>query len=127
MSLSLLKIAIAMTASQPTTTAYPTVKNFFHIVPSGGLSGTSFTIDDEDWTDDDGDPVAVGGLTTVTSNNGYAQLMINGAVQEAGVLATLSADEVVITFTGATTIDENELIVLTVTNFAPITTAPVIS
>ncbi len=127
MALSLLKIAITMTASQPTTTAYPTVKNFFHIVPAGGYSNTVITIDDEDWIDDTGTAVAVGGLTPVTTNNGYAQLMINGAVQEAGVLTTLSVDEVVITFTASTTIDADELIVLTVTNFAPVTTAPIIS
>ncbi len=125
MALSLLKIV--MTASQPTTTAHPLVENFFHIVPSGGLTGTVFTIDDEDWIDDTGTAVAIGGLSTVTTDNGYAQLTINGALQEAGVLTTLSADEVQITFPTSTTIEEDKLIVLTVTNFAPVTTAPTIS
>lgn len=125
MALQLLKIV--MSASQPTTTLTPTAKNFFYQVPPGGLTNTTFTLDDTDWIDDQGNPVQAGGLETVTTDNGYAQIIINGQIQEQGILTSLTDTEVVLTFPTSTTIEEDKWIVLTVTNFAPVTTAPIIS
>jgi hypothetical protein len=125
MALQLLKLI--MSATQPTTTTHPDVKNFFYQVPTGGLTNTTFTIPDTSWKGDDGVNLLSGELAVVASNNGYAQLIINGQVQEANVLTTLSTTQVVFEFPTSTTIEENKWIVLTVTNFAPITTAPVIS
>ena len=125
MALQLLKLI--MSATQPTTTTHPDVKNFFYQVPTGGLTNTTFTIPDTSWKGDDGDNLLAGELAVVASNNGYAQLIINGQVQEANVLTTLSTTQVEFEFPTSTTIEENKWIVLTVTNFAPITTAPVIS
>ncbi|HMM32827.1 MAG TPA: DUF4183 domain-containing protein [Clostridia bacterium] len=125
MALQLLKLI--MSATQPTTTTHPDVKNFFYQVPTGGLTNTTFTIPDTSWKGDDGVNLLSGELAVVASNNGYAQLIINGQVQEANVLTTLSTTQVEFEFPTSTTIEENKWIVLTVTNFAPITTAPVIS
>lgn len=125
MALELLKLS--MSASQPTTTTNPSVKNFFYQVPAGGLTNTSFTVEDTSWIGDDGNAVAEGGLATVSTDNGFAQLTINGELQEANVLTTLTATEVVFGFTDSVTIEEDKWIVLTVTNFAPVTTAPIIS
>lgn len=125
MALQLLKIV--MSASQPTTTLTPTAKNFFYQVPPGGLTDTTFTIPDTSWIDDDGNPVQAGGLETVSTDNGYAQIIINGQIQEQGILTSLTDTEVVLTFPTSTTIEEDKWIVLTVTNFAPVTTAPIIS
>ncbi|HWS30675.1 MAG TPA: DUF4183 domain-containing protein [Clostridia bacterium] len=125
MALQLLKLV--MSATQPTTTTHPDVKSFFYQVPAGGLTNTTFTIPDTNWTGDDGITVAAGGLAVVASDNGYVQLTINGQLQEADVLTTLSATQVVIDFPTSTTIEENKWIVLTVTNFSPVTTAPIIS
>ena len=125
MALQLLKLI--MSATKPTTTTHPDVKNFFYQVPTGGLTNTTFTIPDTSWKGDDGVNLLSGELAVVASNNGYAQLIINGQVQEANVLTTLSTTQVVFEFPTSTTIEENKWIVLTVTNFAPITTAPVIS
>lgn len=125
MALQLLKLV--MSATQPTTTTHPDVKNFFYQVPTGGLTNTTFTIPDTSWKGDDGVNLSAGGLAVVSTDNGYAQLTINGQLQEADVLTTLSATQVVFGFPTSTTIEENKWVVLTVTNFAPITTAPVIS
>lgn len=116
-----------MSATQPATTTHPEVKNFFYQVPSGGLTDTTFTIPDTSWIGDDGSQVAAGGLSIIASDNGYAQLTINGQMQQADVLTTLSATEVVIDFLTSTTLEENKWVVLTVTNFSPVTTAPIIS
>lgn len=112
---------------QPTTTTHPEVENFFYQVPAGALTNTTFTIPDTSWIGDDGIAVAEGGLSVIATDNGYAQLTINGELQQIDVLTTLSATEVVIEFPTATTIEENKWIVLTVANFAPVTTAPIIS
>lgn len=125
MALQLLKLV--MQATQPTTTTHPEAKNFFYQVPAGGLTDTTFTIPDTSWTGDDGNAVAAGGLSVIASDNGYAQLTINGQLQEVDVLTTLSATEVEITFPTSTTLEENKWVVLTVTNFSPVTTAPIIS
>lgn len=125
MALQLLKLV--MSATQPTTTAHPDVKNFFYQVPTGGLTDTTFTIPDTSWTGDDGLAVPAGGLAVVATDNGYAQFTINGQLQEADVLTTISTTVVEFEFPTLTTIEEEKWIVLTVTNFAPITTAPIIS
>ncbi|MEA4971305.1 MAG: DUF4183 domain-containing protein [Candidatus Pelethousia sp.] len=125
MALQLLKLV--MSATQPTTTTHPEVKNFFYQVPIGGLTDTTFTIPDTSWIGDDGSQVAAGGLSIIASDNGYAQLTINGQLQQVDVLTTLSATEVVIDFPTSTTLEEDKWVVLTVTNFSPVTTAPIIS
>ena len=125
MALQLLKLI--MSATQPTTTAHPTAKNFFYQVPAGGLTDDAFSIPDTSWTGDNGILLAAHGLTTVSTDNGFAQLAINGELQEANVLTNLTTDVVEFTFPTPVTIEENKWIVLTVTNFAPVTTAPIIS
>lgn len=125
MALQLIKLV--MNATQPTTTVHPEVQSFFYQVPLGGLTETTFNIPDTSWTDDQGNTVTAGGLATVATDNGYAQLSINGALQESGVLTTLSATEVEFEFPTPTTIEEGKWVILTVANFAPVTTAPIIS
>lgn len=125
MALALLKLT--MSSTQPTTTAHPAVNNYFYQVPAGGLTQAVWTIADTSWTDDSGTLVVADGIVPVSTDNGFAQLTINGELQEHGVLTTVAADEIVFTFPAPVTIEENKWIVVTVTNFAPITTTPVIS
>lgn len=126
MATSLLKLK--MTASQPTTTSNPDTTNFFNTAPAGGYTGSAtYTINDVDWVDDAGNAVAAGGLVTAASNNGYYMLFINGQLQEGSVVTSVSATAVTITFGAVTTIDEGKILSLVVTNFAPSTTAPIIT
>ncbi|MET0017114.1 DUF4183 domain-containing protein [Oscillibacter sp.] len=126
MATSLLKLS--MTALAPTTTAKPTALRFFNTAPTGGYTGAAtYTIDDTDWIDDTGTGVAAGGLVPATANNGYYNLFINGQLQEGNVVTTVTTTAVTITFSAATTIEEGKIITLAVTNFAPETTAPVIT
>ena len=125
MALQLLKLV--MSSTQPTTTSNPTVTNYFYQVPAGGLTDTTFTIDDTSWTNDAGTAVAEGGLVIVSEDNGFTQLYINGELQEGGVLTSVTTDAVSFGFTAETTIEEDKWIVLTVTNLAPVTTTPIIS
>lgn len=117
-----------MTASQPTTTAKPVAHNYFRTAPVGGYTGSAtYTIDDVDWVDDTGTNVAIGGLIPATADNGYYRLFINGELQEGDVVTSVTADDVTITFGAVTTIEAGKIIALAVTNFAPETSAPVIS
>lgn len=126
MATSLLKLT--MTASKPTTTAKPTATNFFNVAPTGGYTGSAtYTIDDTAWIDDSGNPVLDGGLVTAAANNGYYALYINGQLQEDGIITSVTATAVTITFGAVTTIEEGKIIALAVTNFAPDTTAPIIT
>jgi len=126
MATSLLKLS--MTASQPTTTANPTVHRYFNPAPAGGYTGSAtYTIDDVDWIDDSGSAVTAGGLVPAAADNGFYQLFINGQLQEGDVLTTVSATEVVITFGAVTAIEEGKILSLVVTNLAPSTTAPIIT
>ena len=117
-----------MTASQPTTTTQPTAINYFRIAPVGGYTGSAtYTIDDIDWLNDNGVNVAPGGLVPAVLNNGYYRLYINGELQEGNVVTTVTTTAVTITFAAVTTIDAGKIIALAVTNFAPNTTAPIIT
>ena len=126
MATSLLKLI--MTASQPTTEAKPTAIRYFNPAPVGGYTGSAtYTIDDVDWIDDSGINVTAGGLVPATANNGYYLLFINGELQEGNVVTSVTTTAVTITFGATTTIEEGKIIALVVTNFAPDTTAPVIT
>ncbi len=126
MATSLLKLV--MTASKPTTDAKPVAVRFFNTAPTGGYTGAAtYTINDINWIDDNGASVTAGNLVPATSNNGYYQLFINGQLQEGNVLTSVTTTAVTITFSSATTIDEGKVIALVVTNFAPDTSAPVIT
>ena len=126
MATTLLKLI--MTASQPTTTANPTVIQYFNTAPVGGYTGSaSYVIDDIDWVDDSGTAVTAGSLVPAAANNGFYQLFINGQLQEGDVLTSVTATAVTITFGAITAIEEGKIIALVVTNFSPDTTAPVIT
>lgn len=127
---SLLKLT--MTANAPTTTSNPTVKRYFHTSPVGGHTGAdTYTLTADGttagWIDDQGAAVVATGITTAAAGNGYYQLFINGALQEDGILTSVSDTSVVITFDANTDIEAGKIIALVVTNFAPTTTAPVIT
>lgn len=126
MPVTLLKLS--MTATAPTTQTFPTASGFFNTAPVGGYTGSaSYTIADIDWVDDSGSAVTAGSLIPVTTDDGYVSLYINGQLQESDMLTVLSTTEATITFDSTTTIEEGKIISLIVTNFAPITTAPIIS
>lgn len=126
MATSLLKLS--MTASQPTTTANPENVNYFNTVPVAGYIGSAtYTIDDVDWVDDNGNPVVAGGLKTIKSNNGYAQLFINGALQESATLTSITPNSITITFGAITNITAGKIITVSIANFGPETTAPIIT
>lgn len=124
MATSLLKLT--MTASQPTTTAVPTATQYFYT--STGLTGSAtYTITDTDWIDDDGNAVTAGNLTTISTDNGYSQVFINGQLQEGGITTSLAATGLTITFDASTDIEAGKIISIVVVNFAPSTTAPIIT
>lgn len=117
-----------MTASKPTTLAQPTAISYFHTVPEGGYTGVAtYTIDDTDWVNDAGTPVADNGLVPAAASNGYYLLYINGELQEGNVVTSVTAAAVQITFGEVTAIDEGKIIALVVTNFDPDTSAPTIT
>lgn len=121
-------LKLSMTATAPTTLAKPTVSRFFNTAPAGGYTGAAtYTIDDINWLDDTGTPVTAGHLVPATTDNGYYMLFINGELQEGSVVTAVTVDDVTITFSAATTIEEGKVLALVVTNFAPTTTAPVIT
>lgn len=126
MATSLLKLT--MTASKPTTDAKPTAYTYFNTAPEGGYTGSAtYTIDDVDWVDKNGDSVGEGALVPATALNGYYLLFINGELQEGNVVTSVTADAVQITFDAITTIEEGKIIALVVTNFAPDTSAPTVT
>lgn len=124
MPTSLLKLT--MTASKPTTTAKPAATNFFY-TSVGHTGSATYTINDTSWVDDSGTAVTDGGLVTASANNGYYALFINGQLQEEGVITSVTADAVTITFGAATDIEAGKIISLAVINFAPDTSAPTIT
>lgn len=126
MATSLLKLS--MTATKPTTETKPTVTNFFNIAPQGGYTGSqTYTINDVNWIDDTGTAVTAGGLETIVTNNGYALLFINGTLQESSVLTSITATSIIITFGGLTEIEEGKIITVSIVNFNPDTSAPIIT
>lgn len=114
MALSIFKIVVTAT-----TTAKPTVENFFYKT-TAAVTGSTLTIDDTSFVDDAGDPVGAGGITLAAADNGYYTLLVNGVPMETGSYA-VTADDVVITIDAAEDLDlaAGTPIVLMVTNFAP--------
>lgn len=113
----LFKLAIGA-ATDTTTTIDPTVVNLFYIFAPADATDGVLHAPAEKFVDDDNNPVTQ--LTLANPNNGYYLLVINGMLQQSSVY-TVSASELVVA--GADEILTGSPVVLTVTNFAPLSTS----
>lgn len=119
---------LVMSATAPTTNAVPTSIRYFYTQTTDYTGVTPLVIASTSMYDDTGTKLT-GNITTATADNGYYQLFINGILQQTSLYAVDSGGaNVTITLPAADSkIIANSVIVLTVTNFQPTTTAPVIT
>jgi hypothetical protein len=92
-----LKAINAVSGGVATTTAVivtPTVNRYTTIVVIGNILGSTTTIPAQDFTNDSGTSVPVGGLVVPTSS-GYYNLFVNSTLQRGG-LSTLTSSSLII-------------------------------
>lgn len=118
MATTLFKLVMSATTQTVTT---PTITNYFNI-QTAQFTGTTLTINAADFQLDDG--TAATTITTVTTNDGYYLLYINGQLQQASTYAVTSAS-VVITFSSSVTIPANAPITLVVASITSTSTTTV--
>jgi len=116
MATQLFKLAIDATTTT-TVEVKPEIENYFYLLSEDDRTDDVLTILATKFMDDAGD-VMTGNLTTVTTNNGYYLLFINGVLQQSS-LYTVNADGSQVTVNDAETIPVGAPITLIVTNFAP--------
>lgn len=120
MATSLFKLV--MSAETTTTTdTNPAVEKYFYKLQDADRTSGTITIPFSDFTDDAGNTLATN-LTTVTTDNGYYLLDVNGQLQQSS-LFTVSANGSQVTITQASTVPISAPITLVVNNFAPISTS----
>jgi hypothetical protein len=115
MALKLFKLAIDATADI-TTTVKPEISQYFYEFDEEDVENDVLTIPAASFVDDTG--AAATELATVTTDNGYHRLFINGVLQQFG-LYTADEDEVTVNIGAGVTISENAPITLIVVNFDP--------
>lgn len=124
MAIELFKIVMHATA--PITDVVPAVNRYFYTVPAD-ISDISIELDSNDFFDDTGTQLT-GAFTTAAPDNGYYMLYVNGVLQQSGYYdVAVDGTTVTLNNVGEDTIFAESPIVLTVTNFAPTTTAPIIT
>ena len=115
MALKLFKLAIGAT-TDTTTDVKPDVFQYFYEFDAGDVEDDVLTIPAASFVDDTG--AAATELVTVTEDNGYYRLFINGVLQQFD-LYTADEDEVTVDIGEGVTINENAPITLIVVNFDP--------
>jgi hypothetical protein len=93
----LIKAVNTLTGNVTTTTVasiVPNVNRYTAIVVIGNILGGTTTIPAQNFTDDSGTSVPIGGLTVPTSS-GYFNVFVNGILQRGG-LCTLSSTSLII-------------------------------
>ncbi len=117
MAVKLFKLMIdAITTTD--TDINPEIDNYFYELREDERTDDTVTIPATQFTDDDGN-IMTGNLTTVSTDNGYYLLFINGVLQQSN-LFTVSGDGSQVVITEASTIPVGAPITLIVTNFAPV-------
>jgi hypothetical protein len=96
----------------------PEIEKYFYPLEETDRTDDVLTIPATKFIDDAGD-IMTGNLTTVTTNNGYYLLFVNGVLQQSS-LYVVSGDGSQVTVNDAETIPVGAPITLIVTNFAPI-------
>lgn len=116
MALTLLKMV-----GTGNTVTKPTVKNYFHTMSGAYNASGTFSIAAAAFQTDTGG--AASALTLKTNSNGYYMLFINGLLQQANLIKSIQASKLVIALTtGNLDLKASEIVTLSVTNFAPVTT-----
>jgi hypothetical protein len=115
-------IKLVMSAETVTTTnLLPDVKRYFYFLSEDERDGDTITIPASEFVDDEGNPV-VDNLTTVTTDNGFYNLYVNGALQQTS-LYTVEEDGSQVEISQGSTVPLDAPIILVVTNFAPVSTS----
>ncbi|PEC19302.1 DUF4183 domain-containing protein [Bacillus cereus] len=119
MALQLMKIAIA---GSTTTTTNPDDSRFFYVTTAPTTAGNSLTIDAASFFQDDGSAVTT--LPTLTANNSYFNVYVNGVLQMEGISAytpgATGVGSLIVTVpAGAGTILTGTPVILEIVQFAP--------
>ncbi|MGF7056639.1 DUF4183 domain-containing protein [Brassicibacter mesophilus] len=113
---------LVMTAeTTTTTTSNPAVEKYFYKFNSAHRTSGTITIPAANFTDDSGNTMT-GNLTTISTDNGYYLLTVNGQIQQSS-LFTVGANGSQIVITQASTVPVSAPITLAVNNFAPNSTS----
>ena len=99
----------------------PEISKYFYELREDERTDDVLTIPAAQLTDDAGN-IMTGNLTTVSTDNGYYLLFINGVLQQSS-LFTVSTDGSQVVINQASTIPVGTPITLTVNNFNPISTS----
>lgn len=99
----------------------PEISKYFYELREDERADDILTIPATQFTDDAGN-IMTGNLTTVSTDNGYYLLFINGVLQQSS-LFTVSTDGSQVVINQASTIPVGTPITLTVNNFNPISTS----
>ena len=119
MALEIFKLV--MTAETETKTV-PTTTNYFHKVETDGTTGVAIEILAANFMKDDG--TAATEVATAETDNGFYQVFLNGVLMEAGTY-TIDATKLTIDQTVADKVKKDQVLTLSVTNFAPVSTTTV--
>lgn len=117
MAIQLFKLAIDATTTTDVE-INPEIDKYFYLLEEADRTDDVLTIPAAKFIDDAGD-IMTGNLTTVTTNNGYYLLFVNGVLQQSS-LYVVSGDGSQVTVNDAETIPVGAPVTLIVTNFAPI-------
>ncbi|HZJ76738.1 MAG TPA: DUF4183 domain-containing protein [Oscillospiraceae bacterium] len=114
MALKLFKLVIDA-ATETTTKIKPDIIQYFYEFDADDVDDGTLIIPATSFIDDTGDEVVT--LETVTPNNGYYRLFINGVLQQYGLYTT--AETSVTVTIGTETIPDGAPVTLIVANFDP--------
>lgn len=103
------------------TTTNPEVEKYFYTLNEDERAGGTVTIPYTEFFDDEGNSMTTN-LTTVSTDNGYYLLFVNGVLQQSN-LFTVSAGGSQVIVSEASTVPVSAPITLVVNNFAPISTS----
>lgn len=103
------------------TDTNPEVEKYFYKLRAAERTSATITIPAVRFTDDAGNTMT-GNLTTVSTDNGYYLLFVNGVLQQSS-LFTVSAGGSQVVITQGSTVPVSAPITLAVNNFAPVSTS----
>jgi len=120
MATSLFKLVINADTTT-TTDSNPAVEKYFYNLSETERTDDTITIRAANFTDDSGNTMS-GKITTVSTDNGYYLLTVNGQIQQSS-LFTVGASGSQVVITQASTVPVSAPITLNVNNFAPSSTS----
>lgn len=113
MALQLFRLVLSGTT---TTTAKPTITNYWH-KPATQITSGAYTITKANWLNSNNSAPTT--LVNATTSNGYYLLNIDGVLQTTNLITAITSNLVTITVPAGGVIRASAPISLTVTNFAP--------